>query len=248
MLLSCLTSKDKRFSTIASNGTPDSSTTIIQLPPNLLHPMVGDMLGGGDLRFPAKDKEGRPSGNASFVMVKRVKNKDYLFHLWGTVYSEICTKTEPSPYPGLKTGKPIQKYRFNSRCLAVLTDFHALWYVSFSNPGKYRKIVPHNIEELLTPIGLAHWIMADGFGDIDERTATLCTDNFTKKEVEQLVKVLSNKFGLIATIIRRTKDDGIICWRIRFSSKSKNITNLRAIVVPHMIPSMLYKVNIIKFS
>nr|YP_009710063.1 putative LAGLIDADG homing endonuclease [Coleochaete scutata]QFU80168.1 putative LAGLIDADG homing endonuclease [Coleochaete scutata] len=113
MLLSCLTSKDKRFSTIASNGT--LLPRFIQLPPNLLHPMVGDMLGGGYLRFPVKDKEGHPSGNARFEFTQGVKNKNYFFYLWNTVYSEICTKAQPTPYPSLRTGKPIQQYWAASR-------------------------------------------------------------------------------------------------------------------------------------
>jgi len=36
-----------------------------------------------------------------------------------------------------------------------------------------------NIEELLKPVSIAHWIMGDGYWG--GNTLWLCTDNFTKK-------------------------------------------------------------------
>lgn len=65
---------------------------------------------------------------------------------------------------------------------------------------KYIKFVPWNIEELLTPLGLAHWIMGDG--SFSDNCTFICTDNFTKQDVERLTKVLGNKFGIKATLMR----------------------------------------------
>ncbi len=39
-------------------------------------------------------------------------------------------------------------------------------------------MLPLNIEELLTPVGLAHWIIGDGY--FTEDTVKICTDNFSK--------------------------------------------------------------------
>ena len=86
--------------------------------------------------------------------------------------------------------------------------------------------------------------MGDGFWDTTAKTLVICTDNFTLKEVELLISVLSEKFGLISTVLKRTKSNKNICWRIRFSSKSENINKLKNLVQPYFILSMLYKLNI----
>ena len=86
--------------------------------------------------------------------------------------------------------------------------------------------------------------MGDGFWDSTAKTVVICTDNFTLKEVELLISVLSQKFGLTSTVQKRTKANKEVCWRIRFSSKSENIDKLRNLVQPYFIPSMLYKLNI----
>ena len=38
---------------------------------------------------------------------------------------------------------------------------------------------------------MAHWIMGDGYFKDD--TVVICTDNFSKEEVLDLIKVLDNK-------------------------------------------------------
>ena len=44
------------------------------------------------------------------------------------------------------------------------------------------KIIPLNIGELLTPIGLAYWFMDDGYA---ERSGyMLCTDSFSEFEID----------------------------------------------------------------
>ncbi|MCL6413858.1 hypothetical protein EXT69_23435, partial [Pantoea agglomerans] len=100
-----------------------------------------------------------------------------------------------------------------------------------------------NISSLLKPIGLAHWIMGDGY--TAKGTVYLCTDNFTKKEVEHLIIVLKENFGLIAKIQKRTRPTGIVCWRIGFDRSS--IDKLKELVVPYFIPEMLYKLNTSRF-
>ena len=53
-----------------------------------------------------------------------------------------------------------------------------------------------------------------------------------------------NKFDLLSTKNHRIKANKEVCWRIRFSSKSKNIEKLRLLIKPYTISSMLYKLNI----
>jgi len=92
-----------------------------------------------------------------------LKNYDYAFFLWKHIYSPICTSTPLRPWPNSKTGKTPSQYAFNSKSLPELTVLHKQWYVLNKENKKFIKIVPFNIGELLTSIGLAHWIMGDGY-------------------------------------------------------------------------------------
>lgn len=86
--------------------------------------------------------------------------------------------------------------------------------------------------------------MGDGYWATDSKTIVICTDSFSLSEVKLLIEVLKFKFNLLATVQRRVKSNKEVCWRIRFSSKSPNISLLISLVKPYFIPSMFYKLNI----
>lgn len=122
--------------------------------------------------------------------------------------------------------------------MVEFTNMHKIWYKNID--GKFFKVLPENIKELLTPVSLAHWIMGDGY--FTENFVKLCTDNFTKQEVLKLINILHEKFGINSTINKRTNPNGRIVWRIRISKSSMN--NLKSLVSPYFIPEMLYKIGI----
>ena len=201
--------------------------------------LVGDMLGDGHIS--RGDISKYPNINARLQFTFSVQNLPYLRYLKFVVYASICTLTEPTPWPNPElTGKKVTQYSFSSKQLPMFTELHKIWYKIFD--GKFVKVLPSNIEELLKPIGLAHWIMGDGYWD--NVSLKLCTDNFTKEEVLILVNILNKKFDLKASINKRTSDNGNVCWRIRISNSS--INNLRSLVSPFFIPEMLYKLGIKK--
>jgi len=68
----------------------------------------------------------------------------------------------------------------------------------------------------------------------------LCTDKFSIQEVVLLINVLIIRYNLKCTININKNKPGQ--YRIYISTKSMN--NLVSIVKPHMMPSMLYKLNI----
>ena len=205
---------------------------------------MGDLLGDGHLRFNKKGVDGLPKPNTNVQFAMTLKSKEYVTYLWEQIYRPICTNTPPHPWPKPKTGKPISQYHFSSRALPSLSRIHKQWYVWSNTLNKFIKIVPLNIADTLKPLGLAHWIMGDGYWDKSDKTVHICTDNFTLSEVELLISVLKYNFGLIATLKRRIKANKEVCWRIRFSGKDANISRLVKLVKPHFIPSMLYKLNI----
>jgi len=83
--------------------------------------------------------------------------------------------------------------------------------------------------------------MGDGYFD---DSVKICTDNFTKEEVGILIKVLSEKFGVKATLRKRTNPNSSIVWRISISRLS--MEKLKILISPYMIPEMLYKLGIKK--
>jgi hypothetical protein len=212
----------------------------INLTQEVMDPLIENLLGDGSLRFTHKGPDGKPKPgcNANYVMT--LKSKDYIYHLWENIYSSICTSTLPRPWPNPKSGKQPTQYNFSSKTLPALSLLHSQWYKWSEAENKFIKIVPLNIEELLTPIGLAHWIMDDGFKV--GNGVGLCTESFTFEEVSLLKKVLEDKFKLIITMNVRKTSTGKIGYRLFISAKSRN--QLLDLVKSFFIPSMVYKLSL----
>lgn len=130
------------------------------IPSKFLDPMIGELLGDGSITFP-----GKLGNNARFVITIGINNYPYLLHLRYNVYKDLCTETKPMTYPNPdKTGKLVQQHWFGTKSLLAFTNLHGIWYINKqSGKSQYTKIVPININEMLKPIGLAHWIMGDGY-------------------------------------------------------------------------------------
>ena len=169
-----------------------------------------------------------------------LKDFEYINHLI-KIYSPICNINKPRPWPNPLTGKPVKQYTFETKNLPELTILHSLFFEWSKVKQRFIKIVPSNIKELLSPIGLGHWIMDDGYWS--KGTIYLCTDNFTSKEIDLLIDILYKKFGLVAKKNSQKKNETLIFWRIRFSGKQENLNKLRLLVSSYFIPSMLYKIN-----
>ena len=84
--------------------------------------------------------------------------------------------------------------------------------------------------------------MGDGY--FEDGSVKLCTDNFTKEEVLILTKVLGDKFGIKATVNKRSNENGNVVWSIRVSRLS--MEKLTLLVGPYLIPEMKYKIGIKK--
>lgn len=153
--------------------------------------------------------------------------------------ASICTLSNPTPWSDPKTeSKEPTQYWFSTKRLPAITNLYQLWYKQIE--GKFIKVLPFNIEDLLTPIALAHWIMGDGY--FTDGSLKICTDNFTKEEVLRLIEVLQVKYDIKATINKRTNSGGAVKWRIRISKLSMD--KLVSLVRPYIISEMLYKLGL----
>lgn len=65
---------------------------------------------------------------------------------------------------------------------------------------------------------------------------TLCTDNFTSREVAVLKTILESKYGLLCTLHNKKGND-----RIYISGRSLPL--LKTLVLPYMHPNFKYKLD-----
>lgn len=100
-----------------------------------------------------------PKPNTNVLFSITLKSKEHIMYLWSDIYKSICSNTSPYSWPNPKTGKIMNQYHFTSRSLASLTEIYKQWDTLDKDKNKFIKIVPSNIEILLTPLGLALWIM-----------------------------------------------------------------------------------------
>jgi hypothetical protein len=99
------------------------------------------------------------------------------------------------------------------------------------------KIVPTNIENLLTSRGLAFWIMDDGYKST--KGLYICTESFSQIELELLVNIFKNKFKLECSYHNSTNG-----YRLYIYSSS--VDKLFEIIKPYYLDHFLYKFEIQK--
>ena len=153
------------------------------------------------------------------------KNKHNFFNKRG-----YCTNNTPVKFKQKLIDTYHEGYRFNTYAYTSWIDIYKLFYNS-----RKKKVIPNNIENLLTPLTLAIWIMDDGtFKYSGVRIATNC---FKKQEVELLVRALDSKFNIKSTLHKNNNN-------YQLYIKKESMFLLKKLVVPHMIPSMFYKLGL----
>jgi hypothetical protein len=100
---------------------------------------------------------------------------------------------------------------------------------------KSKKIIPDEIDLLLTPLSLAVWFMGDGSIKSKECNGRIInTHGFREPEINKLCHILQDKFTLKASI--RRQKDGL---QIYISAKSAR--ELYNLISPHLLPYFEYK-------
>ena len=82
----------------------------------------------------------------------------------------------------IRTGLIYKSLYFWTLRFPCLNEFYEIFYNKV-------KIIPNNLDKLLTPVGLAYWIMDDG-GKSSYGQTVLHTRSFSKKDVEYLQSIL----------------------------------------------------------
>ena len=192
--------------------------------------IIGSLLGDGHL-----EKRNRGIGTR-IKFEQSNKNVEYLmwFHSYFSTRG-YCNINKPELKKRIrKNGEIYFHYSINTFTFFSFNWIHYMFYMC--SEGKYVKIIPHNIEQYLTPLALAIWFMDDG--SKLKKGAKIATNCFTYKELSQLCEILKNKFNLTVTIHSGGKNKG---YTLYISSQS--MTTFSNIVKPFMLPTLYYKLG-----
>jgi len=197
----------------------------IILPNDLKEILIGLLL--GDLCAQKRSSK----GNTNLHFEQGIKHKDYIFHLFD-LFKNFC-RSNPKISDRLadkRTGKIYTRVQFATLTLPCFNELYTLFY------PLNRKIVPLNITELLTPVGLVYWICDDGTYNKKHKYIRLATNSYTLQEVHLLLEVLRNKFNLKCYAIQEKTG-----YVITISAKS--VLNLQSLLNPLMPIMMQHKIG-----
>ena len=165
-----------------------------------------------------------------FSFYQKAVHIDYLMFLH-KLLSELgyCNSKIPVITSRLSSkGKIMKIIRFSTWTYTSFNWIYDLWY---DNKVKH---IPECIDQYLTPLALAIWIMVDGAKV--SKALKLTTNSFSYNDCLLLVKALHNNFNIKASIQSAGKKDQylIYIWK-------ESMTDLTNIVSPYIIPEMKYK-------
>jgi hypothetical protein len=193
--------------------------------------LIGHILGDGHLqRIKSNKKNVNNPNNTRFTFAQSLVHTDYFYFVYN-IFLYYCSGPQMEYRGNSNLTGAYAVLKFNTMNLPCLNYYHDLF---FKNGVK---IIPENIENLLTPISLSTWIMDDGTFNKRDKILTLCTDSFTELEIELLLTTLRNKYNLKCRKERKRKSFRIVIIK-------SSMETVRDIVSIHFHPSMLYKIGL----
>jgi LAGLIDADG DNA endonuclease family/Cytochrome C oxidase subunit II, periplasmic domain len=194
----------------------------IELSYNIKSFIYGILLSDGWITYGSKT-----SKNARLGFKQSFTHFEYLWHVFNLL--SHYSSSYPHTTIGKRNNTIVYGLEFFTRSLPCFSQIHSLWYYQGT------KVLPYDLFDYLTPIALANWIMGDGTRN--RYGLILCTDSYSLKDIILLINILIIKYDLKCNLREPRKNQ----FRIYIQEKSMN--KLRLLVKPHMIESMLYKIN-----
>jgi len=203
-----------------------------KLPSYLHETLIGLLLSDGSVERPSK------TGGARLSVILGFDTLPYLMHLYNLFEPFIDNHFSISEVNNRQTGNAHSIVRFRTCMSPIFVYYHNMFYKFDDELNRYVKIVPKDIDNLMTPVVLAHLIMGDGNLKKGDNIIRIYTNSFTKTEVEHLAFVITNKLGIITKAVHDRKGQYMLTI-----SKSQ-LDKVKSLIEPYMHPSMLYKLGI----
>jgi ubiquinol-cytochrome c reductase cytochrome b subunit len=158
-------------------------------------------------------------------------HKDYLLWLHSLIVSHgYASDITPVLSTRLgNSGKIRYVIRFNTYTFSSFNWIHECWY-----GANNIKVVPSCIDQFLSPLALAIWLMDDA-GKVSSGLK-FCTHSFLLSDVQKLSFLLNQKYDLST----RVHSAGFLNQYVIYVPKGA-IIRLNRIVEPYLHPSMKYK-------
>jgi LAGLIDADG DNA endonuclease family len=201
--------------------------TLITLPEDVKDVLVGILL--GDAHIVKRSL----TSNSRLVYAQTAElHKEYFNHVYN-IFKLFCVKNyKPKIRFNIdkRTNKEYSVISFTTMQLPCFNEFREIFYL-FNV-----KRVPYNIYELLTPRGLAFWIMDDG--SRQGKGLHISVYAFSDEDVNRLMFTLQNKFNLKCSIhYNRDKKPHIYIFK-------ESMNTLRLLVSPYFVKEMFYKLSL----
>lgn len=202
--------------------------------------VIGLLLGDGHIQRRSLNGSSRFKYGQSSLRKHHYSYFNHVFDLFQPYLSEDFKIKERS-FTDKRTKQKYCSVNFTTLSLPCFNLYRNLFYNS-----ENIKIVPSNIQELLTPRGLAYWIMDDG--SLQNKGLHFNTYNFTNEEVLNLKKTLENMFSfeianksLKCSIHKHSKGLRIYVWE-------ESMGLIRGQISQFMHKDMLYKIDCSKIN
>ena len=187
-------------------------STYIGIPPYQYSIFIGLLLSDGWVHIPYnKNIENR---HARIKFRQPYANVEYSL----SVFNEISDYCEKPPYYSGQ-GLPTRHVMIATSCLPCFTKLYSMF-----NLYK-KKVLPHNIYDLLTPVALANFVMASGI-KLKGRGIQLRTYSLAIPEVVTLMNVLMVRYRLTCSLQSVNNSHSIYIHR-------SSLSTLRTIVKSH---------------
>lgn len=206
---------------------------LANLDPHVRQGLLGCMLGDGHVQRIKGPNSCRYQVTAGAV------NVEYITHMFDVLLATFCNILAPHKYFHAKSG--YTQYRICTLTHPVFVALHALFYHWDEKSLKWVKHVPSSVISWLDPIALAYLIMDDGYWDKKDKTLYLCLEGFTLAENQLLVEALA-RIDIVTTLKKRKTSYSDQRYRIRVSSNS--VETVRKLCLPHIVPTIRYKLNV----
>ena len=193
--------------------------------------MIGLLLGDGHIQKRSINGNSRFIYGQSSLRLHHLNYFNHVFELFKPYLSKDFYPKKRS-FTDKRSNKIYSSVQFATLSLPCFNYYKDLFYNSNN-----LKIVPSNIQNLLSPRGLAYWIMDDG--SLQNKGLHLNTYGFTQQDLFLLKTTLENMFGentLKCTIHKHQKGERIYIWEESMELVRNNLSQF-------MHKDMQYKIN-----
>lgn len=191
--------------------------------------LIGTLLGDGSLQTQSNGNTWR------YRAIHKLVHKPYIYHKY-EILKEFCqTPPKLSVVTDSRTNKEYSRYTFQTVNADDFRFYGNLFYKQQSD-NSFKKVVPADIANYLTPLALAFWYMDDGALKWKGKSnaVRICTDSFSTNEINLLKTALEKNFSLKVSI--QKKDD-----IQRLCILEESYSKLKELIAPHLLPYMYYK-------